>query len=163
MVFCSYTQGILFLLSSFTCLNLSVAALKKKFDLHYSAFSFYSCYGWKGVVCLLTGEEWEGVNIYTSDSSYGTAWGIAPVNQSTWVLMLQSSGGLRALGPIVLLAHCMSLGTTLSVSFTIFQLVKLGIIAYKPLTKSKPNNCEALWAPQIAGVRNKGLYFSFAW
>lgn len=82
--------------------------------------------------------------MYTSGSSYGTAWGIAPVNRSAWFRTLQSSGGLRALGPVVLPAHCMSLATTLSVSFTIFQLVKLRIIAYKPLTKSKLNNCEAL-------------------
>ena len=73
----------------------------------------------------------------------GTAWGIAPANQSTWFLMLQSSGGLQASGPIMLPTR-MSLDTARSISLTIFQLVKLGIIAYKPFTKSKLNNCEVL-------------------
>jgi len=51
---------------------------------------------------------------------------------------------LQAPGPVVLPTRCVSLGMVFSVSLTIFQLEKLGIIAYKPFTKSELNNCEVL-------------------
>lgn len=79
------------------------------------------------------GEEWGGVNIFASGSSYGHSLG-----NCTRFVMLQASG------PTVLPTCCMSLDMAVSISLTIFQLVKLGIIARKPFTKSKLNNCDVL-------------------
>lgn len=107
--------------------------LHQKIDLCSPAFSFCSCYEWKGSICLLMGEEWGGVNIFTSASSCGHSMG-----NCTWFVMLQ------AFSPVMLPACCMSLDMVQSISLTIFQLVKLGIIAHKPFTKSKLNNCDGL-------------------
>lgn len=70
------------------------------------------------------GEEWGGVNIFTSGSSCGHSLG-----NCTWFVMLQ------AFSPVTLPTCCMSLDMAQSISLTVFQLVKLGIIAHKPFHK----------------------------
>lgn len=79
------------------------------------------------------GKEWGGVNIFTSGSSCGQGLG-----NCTWFEMLQ------AFSPVMLPTCCMSLDMEQSISLPIFQLVKLGIIAHKPFTKSMLNNCDGL-------------------
>lgn len=79
------------------------------------------------------GEEWGEINIFTSCSSCGQSLG-----NCTWFEMLQ------AFSPVMLPICCISLDVVQSISLTIFQLVKLGIIAHKPFTKSMLNNCDGL-------------------
>lgn len=101
--------------------------------------------------CLITREGGARVSLFTSSHSYGHSLGNGsskaqhPVFGALW--------GWEALGIRSSLPPCCQLAASPGVhppppfSLPAFQLVKLGIIAYKPykpFTKSKLNNCKVL-------------------